>query len=359
MKDIGSIFPLYDSDMKPVSVETGFAVNQEKMYYSLCREALYAIAESLDGKNKQVLLPAYTCDTVITPFKELGWECHYFSLGKNLRMNRESVKEIFRQYQCSLIVVHPYYGMELNEEEADLLKELHALGSKIVVDVTQGIYTMQELDFVDYYVGSYRKWFKVPDGAFLKSSQGLENIQHPLEENEDFVSTQKRAMYLRGSYFVSQNQQEKDVSIKLNKEAERMVDHKITPHKMSTFSYSILKNNNEFIESQKQRIENYRFLHENISKIREVGLVCEDMGEVKTAPLYFTIYVQDRRALQSTLAEAHIYAPVIWPVVYDEVLIDNNVDYIYKSLLAIPIDQRNSQEEMVRIIETITNHYHD
>ena len=152
MKDIGSIFPLYDSDLQTKSVDTGLAADNDRIYYSLCREALYAIAEILSGTNKKVLLPAYTCDTVITPFKELGWECCYFSLGKNLRINSESVREQYKQHQVSLMVVHPYYGMDLNQEEQALLKELHDQGCKIVVDVTQGIYTTQELEYVDYYV---------------------------------------------------------------------------------------------------------------------------------------------------------------------------------------------------------------
>ncbi len=357
MKDIGSIFPLYDSDLQTVPVEDGRAVNNDLVYFSLCREALYAIADSLCKTNKRVLLPAYTCDTVITPFKELGWECHYFSVDKNLRMNSDSVRAQYKQHQISLIVVHPYYGMELNQEEEALLKELHEQGCRIVVDVTQGIYTKQNLDFVDYYVGSYRKWFKVPDGAFLKSKQGAASIPQPLVENDDFVAVQTSAMYLRGAYFRSQNQLIKDISIKLNKKAEGQIDHHITPHKMSSFSYSIFKEKRED-QCQTSRVENYRYLFENLSKIEEIEVVCRDMGEVKTAPLYFTFYTQDRKALQLALAEEHIYAPVIWPVVYDEVIIDESIRYIYDSLLAIPIDQRYTQEDMAKVVEIINRHYH-
>ena len=358
MKDIGSIFPLYDSDLQTKSVDTGLAADNDRIYYSLCREALYAIAEILSGTNKKVLLPAYTCDTVITPFKELGWECCYFSLGKNLRINSESVREQYKQHQVSLMVVHPYYGMDLNQEEQALLKELHDQGCKIVVDVTQGIYTTQELEYVDYYVGSYRKWFNVPDGAFLKSRNGLSTIQQPQVENADFVSMQTDAMHLRGAYFQSQNQSIKDRSIQLNKKAESFIDHHIAPHKMSVFSYSIFKGK-KAEECQKPRLANYGFLYEKLSSVKGIELVCGDMREVQTAPLYFPLYTHDRKALQVALAEEHVYAPVIWPVVYDEVIIDDTIRYIYDSLLAIPIDQRYNQEDMAKIVEIINRHYHD
>ena len=84
--------------------------------------------------------------------------------------------------------------------------------------------------------------------------------------------------------------------------------------------------------------------------------VCKNIEEVTTAPLYFTIYVQDRPALQRVLAQEAIYAPVIWPVEDERVLIDNDVKYIYDHLLAIPCDQRYDTEDMQRIV-TIINNY--
>ena len=71
------------------------------------------------------------------------------------------------------------------------------------------------------------------------------------------------------------------------------------------------------------------------------------------------IYVNDRSDLQRDLAERHIYAPVIWPVVYDEVLINDTIKYIYDHILAIPIDQRYDEHDMGTIVEVIKEHYRD
>ena len=70
MKDIGSIFPLYDSNFVGSGTETRISDAGSTVYYSLCREAFAVIARHLDDTNRKVLIPAYTCDTVITPFKE-------------------------------------------------------------------------------------------------------------------------------------------------------------------------------------------------------------------------------------------------------------------------------------------------
>ena len=66
-----------------------------------------------------------------------------------------------------------------------------------------------------------------------------------------------------------------------------------------------------------------------------------------------TIYVQDRKALQSELIKDAIYAPIIWPVEDEAVLINDEVKYMYEHLLAIPCDQRYDVVDMQRIIEII------
>lgn len=73
-----------------------------------------------------------------------------------------------------------------------------------------------------------------------------------------------------------------------------------------------------------------------------------------TAPLYFPIYVSNRTEIQKKLAAKHIYAPVLWPVNTAEVLINDNIKYIYSHILMIPIDQRYDEQDMKKIV-TILN----
>ena len=89
-KEIGSIFPLTDSELRIAeSEQSQFA--DDRIYYSLCREALYDIACAYEAENKLVLIPAYTCQTVITPFEETGWRCEFFAIQKDLRINIDNL----------------------------------------------------------------------------------------------------------------------------------------------------------------------------------------------------------------------------------------------------------------------------
>ncbi|MBQ6275438.1 MAG: hypothetical protein IJK62_01870 [Bacteroidales bacterium] len=352
MIDIGSIFPLYEIDLKASRFEIVEIPNEKKIFYSLCREALYAIAKYNSTSEKIVLLPAYTCDTLITPFKELGWTCYYYPVDLQLRIDVKESVRLYNMCHAALIVVHPYCGKDLSNEEINFLEAIHNRGCKIVVDLTQCIFSVQRLNCVDYYIGSYRKWFAIPDGGFLEPKDESEIFDTGLTNNEDFVSLQYDAMYLRGLYFLNGNEIVKDISRRLNKKAERMIDTNIIPHRMSLFSYRLL-NAEDVQKNQSKRFANYKYLLDNLIKVNKCKIVCSNMYEVTSAPLYFMFYSENRSNLQKKLAEQHIYAPILWPVVYDEVLVDDTTKFIYENILAIPIDQRYDEKDMEKIVELI------
>lgn len=358
MKDIGSIFPLYDDDLKTDLFSNEQTAESGIIRYSLCREALFVIADSIPKDRRRALLPAYTCSTVVDPFIQAGWECLYYSVDKSLRIDVEEVKSLYDNNQIALILAHPYFGMDLNDDETHLMEVLHNNGCKVIVDLTQCLFSKKEYCFADFIVGSYRKWYEVPDGGYLKTNiQGV-SFKEEFPENEDFVSLQTDSMYLRGLYFYTDNERVKDISRRLNKQAVNLGKKTIEPHAMSAFSISLM-NKVDKQKCQQQRFENYQFLFRNLKDNGCFQLVCTNLEEVTTAPLYFVIYVQDRAALQASLAAEHIYAPVIWPVPNNEVIINEIIQSIYDTVLAIPVDQRYDLTDMAKIVETINKHYHD
>lgn len=351
-KEIGSIFSLSDTFLE--NKETLLTAPRNTILYSLCREALYNLAISLSDTNNHVLIPAYTCQTVINPFKEAGWICHFYNIQKHLRIDGDSLIAQCECFKPSLIIVHPFFGMDLDDQEVQLLRHL-SNRAKIVVDLTQCIFSKQNLPFVDYYLGSYRKWFPIPDGGYLRANKDFCPYNQPITENTDFVSCQRDAMYLRGAYFVNGDPNIKTISIRLSKMADAMVEKGIGLHSMSTISWSIkLQQDEERI--QQIRYANYRYLFHNVSKGDKISLVCEDIRFVTTAPLYFTIYVDDRKFLQKKLIEDKVYAPIIWPVEDEEVLISDDVKYIYTHILAIPCDQRYDKQDMERIVKILNDY---
>ena len=73
-----------------------------------------------------------------------------------------------------------------------------------------------------------------------------------------------------------------------------------------------------------------------------------------TVFLYFPIYTENRESLQSYLREHGIYAPVLWPIgKANEKILNEQEKFIYSSLLALPMDARYGEIEMLKVIDTI------
>lgn len=348
MKDIGSIFPLSKSEAQIKTVDYPF-FDGSLYRFSLCREALFAIAQKEREDGCKVLIPSYTCDTVITPFLEAGWNCTYYPINKDLSINIEKTKDMIEGDNFNLFIVHPYFGMDLSVQELVLLSYVKKKGCKIVIDLTQCIFSNHRVEDADYYVGSYRKWYQVPDGGYLWTKNPLD-IDTPTS-NDYFVSLQTDSMYLRGEYFKSNDEYIKQISIRLNKIAVESVDFNIKLHKMADISVRLMEEiDMDYV--QNQRILNYKYLLKNINN-PNIELLNNDTNRVTTAPLYFIIYTKNRKEVQLKLCREHIYAPIIWPVYYNEVLIDDITKEIYDETLAIPIDQRYNEKDMARIVNIL------
>lgn len=353
-KEVGSIFPLSEEVISLAESEQ-LQYTGNRIHYSLCREALCDIAHALDKTNKKVLIPAYTCQTVITPFEEAGWQCEYYSIKSNLRIDLYSLENTIAKHNPSLLVVHPYFGMDLNEEEIATLNTIKEKGVEIVLDLTQCLFSTKQYPFASFIVASYRKWMPIPDGGYLLNQSNSVKISQPESENAEFTDRELAAMYLRGQYFDNGEQRTKAISIRLSKAADHIADSNITPHKMSQVAYNLMQNEDIKL-NQQRRYENYTYLYQNVRESDKVAKVCKNIDEVTTAPLYFTIFVQDRPSLQRPLAQEAIYAPVIWPMEDERVLINDEVKYIYDHILAIPIDQRYDERDMQRAVEIINNY---
>lgn len=354
MKDIGSIFPLYDYHiLGSGSGKAPIPQSEQSKLYSLCREALFDIARRHKDSCKRVLLPAYTCQTVIEPFLQLGCEVCFYSICKNLRIDSQSILDATNRFNPDIVVAHPYYGMDFDDGETDVLRQIKAKGCSLIVDITQCIFSNVRLYFADYYVGSYRKWFGCPDGAFLEPLNGdFDADICEYADNQDFVSRQTDAMYLRGIYFQTNDEIVKQISIKLNKEAVHSISQEIVPHRMADFSLMMMENE-DMDFNQFQRMRNYKTLFQGLRNCSNCTVVCSDLAQITTAPLYFPIYVENRAEMQKRLAQQHIYAPVLWPVCNSAVLINETIAFIFSHLLAIPCDQRYDEKDMDKIINVI------
>lgn len=350
-KEIGSIFSI--SDYNTEQNNCGGNCN-DLYYFSLCREALLCVAKNYSTDRKVVLAPAYTCQTVFEPFLQENWEVHFYPVDKKLCIAEKTFISLLEQFSPSVVLFHPYYGKKLLKYEIDLLEYAKKRGALIVQDLTQSIFSKRDPNYADISVGSIRKWFGIPDGAFLSVSDNNPfDVAEAESYNTAFTVPQSDAMYLRGEYFRTDNPNYKQISIRLNKYAEALTcKGSITFHKISEYSLGVI-NKTDFDLIRKKRSENFNTLLSEIKSNSRCFGIIGSISELDDAPLYFPIYVENRIEFQKTLAEKSIYAPILWGVENNYVLVDEATKYIYEHLLAIPIDQRYDYDDMSRIASVI------
>lgn len=321
------------------------------------REAIELALISLEREKpnlpKRCLMPAYMCDSVFLPFLHRGWELIFYTVDRGLLSYGEELFRLALEHDPGLILIHPYYGTDTCREMRVQLKALKRSGIYVIEDVTQSYYLEGAGKEADFVVGSLRKWYAIPDGGFVAADISL--AEDVLESGEDYARarlnplTQKWLYLHEEAPFDAQEERQgkKAAYLEKNRALEEELDHYAGVRRMSHMTGSILSAVDE-ADAARKREENYRYLYEKIEGMRRFRPILQRQG--KETPLYFPIYVREREELQSFLRERDIYAPILWPLAKENRgALMGDEDYIYRHMLALPIDQRYGTEEMEKI----------
>lgn len=364
--EIGSIFEMkpLEIDKKdfPISISLDQVEKYQKpfTYYTASgREgihlAILALQNMKKNMQKTVLLPAYMCDTVFFPFEREGWKLEFYRVNEQLEPDAAYLEKQIEAVRPGVLFVHPFYGIDTLKEIRPKFRNWRENGMIIMEDVTQSYYLEADWDNVDIVVGSLRKWYPIPDGGFVTANIPLPEEkmmpENPWAKKRHILLTEKWE-YLYGKY--QGNQEKKSCYLAENRVLEDELDQKDNIHALSQTAKWVLHQLSE-VQAKQQRERNTAVLWKGI----ETGKPSEEWRPVlakasKAAGLYFPIYVSNRENLQKKLQQAHIYAPVLWPIGKENQKDLGPVEKeIFQTLLAIPMDQRYKEADMERILQVL------
>lgn len=270
-------------------------------------------------KIKKIYLPYYLCDCL----DKIKMYCNveYYKINKDFtpRFNRKLKKNEY------LYIVN-YFGLLDN----DIIQEYKNIYQNIIVDNVQAFFQMPVHNVNTVY--SCRKFFGVPDGAFLYTNAKLnDNILQDKSKNR-FIHILGRLEEDANSYFNEYKNNEK-----------LLVD--IDLAYMSKSTKTIL----EFMQYdriKKKRTENYKYLND---KLKDSNYL--ELKDVDGAYMY-PYYTKNAEILRKKLLDNKIYIPVLWPNVLKQKEDTTAYDYAL-NVLILPCDQRYGKAEMDRIIKII------
>lgn len=317
-------------------------------YFKSGRNAIKALCQMLNVSKKSVLLPIYTCSTVIDPFVDEGWEVDFYGINRDLTLNREALLRIFEKKLPSMVLFHSYFGLNTLKDDSDLICQLHDNGTLIVEDITQSLLSQHHIPIADYYVSSLRKFLAIPDGGFLISRTSFTDVK---KENCDskIAKLAFEAFDLKEKYFENENPDVKALFRRKYQELNLLIGNNYQIREICPESLKVFEAFDNKLAGIKRR-ENYSYLLQNIQGLDYIkpSLSAEIDNDV---PLYLPVYVESvRKEFQTYMANNHVYCPVIWPKALQLKDVDYETEYMYQNMICFPIDQRYGIEEMSKVV---------
>ena len=307
MKEIGGYFGLEASHGNSEYYKELVALNTGRN----------ALAYLLKAKNvKKLYIPYFLCESVSGVLKREGAHFEYYEVGEDL------LPRFFGTLSDGeYIYIVNYYGRLSTQNIADF----KAKYDRIIVDNVQAFFEKPQSGVCTIY--SARKFFGVPDGAYLATDKFLENL------NTDDSSARTSHIFGRIKDGATAHYSEFKANDMSFKELPLM--------KMSDLTHEMLTDI-DYEEVKKVREENFEFLDEKLCKINKLETVfCP-------GPYAYPLYVENGAELRKKLIENKIYVATLWPNLESETARD-----LAENILPLPCDQRYTKEDMERIVNVI------
>lgn len=318
----------------------------ETILTSSGRGAISLILQQIIPHNKTVLMPAYSCDSVILPFMEQGYTCYFYEVDEKLSPIIENI-ELFKDVGVFLHM--GYYGFQTNSNILSVLQYFKQKSTFIIEDVTHTLFShFDRYEENDFYVGSIRKWFGVPSGGFLASAKNT--VKGPISTHDEFSVLRTTALINKRKYIKNNDENLKSLFLNQFSEAEILLDNDLKPYGVDDFSNNLI-NSLDVNKLISKRRENFKELLEGLESITYLDSPFKKLT-INECPLFYPVMIKSNRDdLRKKLIDEKIYCPIHWPIPEQikETNLCNNLD-IYNSILSIPCDQRYGKAEMEKII---------
>lgn len=317
MKELGGYIEL-DTYHLPMLHEGALALN--------CgRNALAYLLRA--RRIKRLWIPKFICDSVTGVCEREGVPCTLYGIGLDFLPARD-----IQLAEGEWLYLVNYYSQLTNEQIAAYTEKYE----RVIVDNAQSYFQLpvQRLDTLY----TCRKYFGVADGAFLYTDVELSG-NLPQDESHE------RMGFLLGRY----ERPASEFYTDYNTNNKLFINEPIK--KMSRLTDNLLHGIN-YPAVERQRRENFEFLHEKLAKQNLLTLY-------ETGTFMYPFMIENGAQLRKKLQAEKIYIPTLWPSVFNMTEPYETEYNMAENILPLPIDQRYGTEEMEyiagRIIRT-TNH---
>lgn len=325
---------------------------EDTIFLDSGRSAIKLALKLVDNVKKRVMLPMYTCESVINPFLKEDFFISYYPINKDFTINLDDFEKLIKITKPHVVLLHSFFGFDSLENIKTIISELRNKGIIIIEDLTHNLFSVNDRTNADFYIGSIRKWCGLPDGGFLKiNNTSFKNkINLNFKPNSNFVEMRLAAQTLKRKYVKSLNISYKNEYLSLFKKSEQLINRQQDIYGMSEYSRNRIMGI-DFNKYNQIRRDNYNFLYQKLNNTNNLILPFSEIF-TEEVPLYFPIFLHNNRdTFQQFMINNNIFLPIIWPkpTMLNGILLNKSVLSIYQEILCIPIDFRYNKNELERI----------
>ena len=280
-----------------------------------------ALLYLLKARNiKKLYIPYFLCDSVSKLCDREGYRYEYYFIGADFL----PIFEKSLQTDEYLYVVN-YYG-QLSNQTVEMLRRKYG---NIIFDNVQAFF-QKPVDGVDT-IYSCRKFFGVPDGAYLATTARLQE-ELPVDVSKD------RMKHILGRFEGSASDYYAD--FKANDHS--FVDLEL--REMSALTHNLL-GTIDYELTSKTRNENYAILEAQLGVRNPLQL------QTPIGPYCYPFYCENGMEIKRQLAKSKIFVATLWPNVLETDCVLEK-DYT-ENILPLPCDQRYDANDMNYLVEEL------
>ncbi|MBL8122097.1 hypothetical protein JNM87_05095 [Candidatus Saccharibacteria bacterium] len=273
-------------------------------------------------KIKKCYLPNYTCDAIYDPFDLEGVDYDLYAINESLEpVDFPELAEGEYFYYIN------YFGVK-----SAMVERLYDLyGDRLLIDNTHDFFKQRQHDCFSFT--SARKYFGVPDGAFLYAPMAIDIVEPRFSEYSLTHSVER----LKGN---------QSKGFEAYKKYEKSLNSEI--YRISELSEKMLSLVN-IEEVKRKRRDNFLTLHSLLQKKNVFTFY--DIGDNDTPFAY--PFLPHGKYNKTVLYSFNIYIPTLWA---DPLAHEKSTEFetrLATSLLPLPIDERYNEQDMSFMAEKI------
>lgn len=315
MKEIGGYFELELPQLEEYH-STAIRLNTGRNAFE------YILAAN--HQYSRIFLPYYTCDVLLQPIKKMGIQYEFYPINENL----DPIFDFSKIGKHDAFLYTNYFGLK-----ADSIQLLSNTVNNLIIDNAQAFYELPINQIDTFY--SARKFFGVPDGAYLYCKKKLDK-QFERDESYNRFNPLIKRIDVNANFGYDEL---KNNEALLNNQPIKQMSP-LTQRMLSSIDYKRVA---------KTRRENFIFLHDVLHNRNQLQLKHSD----DTVSMAYPFLAKNNLALRKKLIDNKIYTAQYWTNVKEWTGNNSFEYYLTENLICLPIDQRYNIEDLKIILELL------